>query len=224
MLIAFYIIFIARVNITFIDTAYELNKYLLIVLKILIFIAIILCIGYISILIIYKNAFLINKYFAISLISIEFILDISLSIIFIYKLFQVIISLNDEDQYNSNDLNKKTINQSSTLSILNVIVRHCLLFIFVIIANLLFLMSYGIAIFFMNNLAENFKWGSTIYVIRSFDNLCMIIALFLNLNINHSLYDVICKICHLKCLNCIDSCYKSKKQKHINKISAYSKM
>ena len=203
--ISFYIILIMRVYFSFQDSVYKLNKYFLYLLCILILASILLCIIYLITLFIYlpdgmKEFLNSTKWIAISFVIIWSSLDILLSIIFIYKLWQVIISL-DIDIVNNNDNNNFD-------KIINLITRHCILFGLAIIANIIVLFAYIYLTFIINNIITILIF----YISRTFENLFIIIALFLSLNINHFIYNKLCKYFHSCFLNCcIKKSYKKNK-------------
>lgn len=204
--ISFYIVLIFRVISAFKDSYYALNKCLIYLLYFLIFIAISLCGLYIFILLTsYKemSEFLIHsKYIATTFILIEGIMDIVLSTIFIYKLCQLILSLDID--INNND-------KTTSTQIINLITRHLILFGTAIIANFIMLFVYILLTFVF----QNEYTLIIVYICRTIENLTIIIALFLNLNINHSIYNKLCNCCHTICLKiCVTKPYKRQVSMH----------
>eukprot|EP01084_Bolivina_argentea_P119567 211979_1 len=209
--VAFYSLLILRVNYAFMDSVYKLNKCFLWLLWATIIVAVLLGIAYITFLIIYNTVLQTDPFFAVIFMVIEFVLDILLSFIFIYKLFQVIFSLDITD-----DIQKST----TSTQIINVIIRHCILFGIVIAANVTLLICYMFWIFVVKHPQNHTILALFCYLSRSLENLCIVVVLFLNLKINRSTYRYLCKKCHFGCLYCCMCTYRKRK----NMIAVYNKM
>eukprot|EP01084_Bolivina_argentea_P097607 175459_1 len=226
--IAFYALLITRVQVAFSDSVHKLNKCFLFILWLLVAI---ICIGncaYILLLVFYLNFYHINTFdyngfIASVIIFIEFILDIVLSIIFIYKLCQVFVSIDamiDHYSFSRSKISRSKnsiafIMRSKTAPhIVNTITRHCILFTIAISANMIVFVAFVFIVFNKTFTLSHKSYMVIPYIARQLEDLCMVIVLFLNLNVNHSIYNKICKICHVGCLNC---CVKWSYKRHLRR-------
>eukprot|EP01084_Bolivina_argentea_P013281 24883_1 len=175
--ISFYIIAILRVDKVFVNTAYEINKRFLLFIWTLLFISIGTAIYYcliVAILLnggqekVMRNFFKYDAAAFIILMVIDFTLNSSLMIIFVYKLRQLLVST----QYVESPMT-------------DVMTRHTILFGFAIGTNQLFFISLVIGLF-----AGTLRWW--IYILRSSENLTNIIVLYLSLSTNRDIYMKIC--------------------------------
>ena len=200
--LSFYTIAIYRLYISFLDTIYSINPC---IIRFFIVSLIIQALGatYYCIIVALqpkedKNAFFLkyNSISSITLMSNDFILNLSLLLLFISKLKESLTDTLVSSSIQEIGSSMDTVSQN----MVDLITRHSLLFGLAIITNQLFLGSQMIV--FSNIGFTKFKYHFIIFICRSIENTANCVVLFLGLKPNRKLYFNICGKCHLLLAGC----------------------
>ncbi len=193
---SFYIIAMARVYDCCKTTYYPINKRLMIGYTFFIVIGSITAMYYVIIVAIqppHDTYYFFPKYNTpamIMLMIIDFLLNATLFILFIYKLNQLLTQRLIKDSiysFGSIDDNGKT--QCD----IDLIIRYSVLFTFAIITNQLFFTA-NMVNHVVDGVSDHFHW--IIYCFRGIENAANCVVLLLALNGNHPYYLVVCGKCH----------------------------
>ena len=197
--ILFYILLIKRVYDTFKDTTYALNKPLLIFLSIILTISSLSTLYYAVTL-----AFLVKSgsdwvYWDeppnVILMVNDFILNLSLCILFIVKLRQVVIEFEMVHNWHLED--KDADLSSKGYRLLDVVTRHSIVFGLAIFTNQLYYAAC-IYISYSGMIAKNFAHGAAIGgSVRAMENVVNLFALWIALSMNFKIYIKLCKFPHI---------------------------
>eukprot|EP01084_Bolivina_argentea_P290283 498582_1 len=188
-----------RVYIAFKGTQYEINKCLYVSLWFLIIISILASCWHVAIMLFIKNEdteTALKRPAFIVLMTNDAFLNITLFILFIYKLRSVSIA----SESMSDISNAITFQTTKTL---HLITRHSLLFGVAILSNQLFYTSGYIISFYPTT--NNVLIG-IVYQLRALENIVNVMVLYLSMTINNEIYRNICSFCHNNVMKC---CTKS---------------
>ena len=193
--ITFYTLLLQRIKAIFGLKGYLLNV-LLVLIGIYVITAIIYCVMIYFVLNNPGNWRFLGYSMAILSVD-DVLLNVSLFFIFFRKLRSSIIEIDD---INSKIMTKNYQNQVNL--ILNVMIKHCVLFGIALIVNEFF---FGYNIYLFLYLKHRTIEQSSIdsYLVRTVENGMTILILWLVLKINYNQYICICKYCHI----CIGKCY-----------------
>lgn len=225
--LSFYTIAIYRLYISFQDTIYSIHPF---IIKFFIILLVIQSLGatYYCIIVALqpkedKNAFFLkyNSIASITLMVTDFILNVSLLLLFISKLKESLTDTLVSSSISQIGSSMDTVSQS----MVDLITRHSLLFGFAIITNQLFLGSQ--MVIFSNIGYAKFKYHFVIFICRSIENTANCIVLFLGLKPNRNLYFNICGKCHLLLARCFMKStqrkVESRRTTHYQKMQSHRK-
>eukprot|EP01084_Bolivina_argentea_P081524 147603_1 len=196
-----YIILVQRLFWTFNNTSYQISKYFLLFIAILIIIQALVMILYCLNVAIFDCStpiwcHLIGILSAIITV-IDYILNIILFTLFISKLRQLVIVRlqGDTSDMNIND----ALNNTANNRLLNVITKQTLIGVFITIFN----QSFGTCVFLTEawNMASETKLVYP-YITRGIEGMFVCFFLYLGLYINNNEYMKICGFCHQLCNIC----------------------
>ena len=187
----FYILILMRIYIPF-----NINKYIIYFLVLLISIYILFAIFYCISLVIFWTQPVYFAWIDAVLMCVDFMLNIIILIIFATKMRHTIFSI---------DVSELTIQAQKNVNLIeNTVIKHCILFGIAMIINQGFY-SIGFYMAFAHKWGVK-QWKDLMYSIRALENLVNIIVLWLVLRINYNKYIRLCGPCH-KCIG--KCCFKN---------------
>ena len=212
LIVLLYVIIIDRVYTTFNKTIYQLNKYIVILFGVLVFMIMICQFIYLGLYAFKIGTEKERDVFWFAIVSFDIIMNITLLVIFIKKLRALIIDFTDTKALSVNLLDKNDKNSNNrTYKFLKLMTKVFVLTIYIVIFNQ-FPGLFDIFCVYILKESNNFIKGLG-YFMRSIQGFINCIVLYLTFKINDSLYHKLCCLCD----HMIYMCLTKDTQKLLNK-------
>eukprot|EP01084_Bolivina_argentea_P177037 306229_1 len=240
--LALYILLISRIHYTFQNTLYAVRKCTLTFFAVLICVSALCAAHYCIVIVVIKDEDQVIQYNIPAVTTLEItdlILNMSLIVLFIWKLKQLATFIHDIE--NSNELSiqttspmhpssiftesekhsKRKITAKASLQINNkqnnliiLITKHTVLGSIVVVTNQCYWIGYMIVSYLLHA-EESDGHVAFVYGIRVFENFMNVLVLYLALTINRKYYRNLCFFCDNCCYKCILKETKDKMMKQI---------